>query len=167
MKFSVRAVAFCAALLQPVAANFDVYMVDVYDAIFKSHTRGWQIFEAQPGSCIDVQNAPVFWDSGDVSYKNGVRCKGSGCGYTPPADNIDQLEMNFSFLNGPVYHWTLYKDRGRTMVGLDGNTYGNCIVFPDGDYDCNSIFGGKEQHHGYRKFRCLTQFTADQINHGK
>lgn len=82
----------------------------------------------------------------------------------------------------------LYKDRGRTMVGctqqapsftqlhlgfeltqslVDGNTYGNCIVFPDGDYNCNSIFGGKEQHHGYRKFRCLTQFTADQINHGR
>ncbi|KAG6358206.1 hypothetical protein INS49_014090 [Diaporthe citri] len=139
MRFSALGITAYVALLQPVAANFDVYMVDVYDAIFKSHSRGWQIFEAEPGSCVDVQNAPVFWDSGD---------------------------MNFSFLNGPVYHWTLYKDRGRTMVGLDGNTYGNCIVFPDGDYDCNSIFNGKEQHHGYRKFRCLTQFTADQINHG-
>lgn len=53
------------------------------------------------------------------------------------------------------------------MKLVDGNTYGNCIVFPNGDYDCNSIFGGKEQHHGYRKFRCLTQFTADQINNGR
>lgn len=56
---------------------------------------------------------------------------------------------------------------GLTWSSVDGNTYGNCIVFPDGDYNCNSIFGGKEQHHGYRKFRCLTRFTADQINHGQ
>lgn len=39
MKFSILTAAAYVALLQPVAANFDVYMVDVYDAIFNSHTR--------------------------------------------------------------------------------------------------------------------------------
>lgn len=43
MKFSALSVMAYVALLQPVAANFDVYMVDVYDAIFKSHSRVWQI----------------------------------------------------------------------------------------------------------------------------
>jgi hypothetical protein len=64
------------------------------------------VFEAQPNSCVDVENAPVFYSESDVSKRNGVRCKGSGCDYNPPADNIDQLEMNFSMLGGPVYHWS-------------------------------------------------------------
>ncbi len=45
---------------------------------------------------------------------------------------------------------------------VDGNTYGNCIVFPNGDYNCNS--DGSIYRFGYRKFRCLTSFTADQLN---
>lgn len=68
--------------------------------------QGWQVFEAEPGSCVDVQNAPVFYSESDVSKRNGIRCKGSGCDFTPPADDIDQLEMNFSMLNGPIYHWS-------------------------------------------------------------
>lgn len=39
MRFSALAITAYVALLQPVAANFDVYMVDVYDAIFNSHSR--------------------------------------------------------------------------------------------------------------------------------
>lgn len=39
MRFAALTIAAYVALLQPVAANFDIYMVDVYDAIFKSHTR--------------------------------------------------------------------------------------------------------------------------------
>lgn len=39
MRFTALTIAAYVALLQPVAANFDIYMVDVYDAIFKSHTR--------------------------------------------------------------------------------------------------------------------------------
>lgn len=39
MKLSALTMAAYAVLLQSVAANFDVYMVDVYDAIFNSHSR--------------------------------------------------------------------------------------------------------------------------------
>jgi hypothetical protein len=37
---------------------------------------------------------------------------------------------------------------------VDGNVYGNCIVFPDADYDCG--FDGSSSISGRRKFRCLT-----------
>jgi hypothetical protein len=36
----------------------------------------------------------------------GVRCKGSGCGQTPPPENIDELEIHVS--NNPLYHWSKY-----------------------------------------------------------
>lgn len=39
MRVSPLAITAYVALLQPVVANFDVYMVDVYDAIFNSHSR--------------------------------------------------------------------------------------------------------------------------------
>lgn len=39
MRFTALTIAAYVALLQPAAANFDIYMVDVYDAIFKSHSR--------------------------------------------------------------------------------------------------------------------------------
>ena len=49
------------------------------------------------------------------------------------------------------------------MIGLDGRTYGHCILFPANNWKCSR--GGLELD-GYRKFRCLTQFTAGQINAG-
>ncbi|KAF1966180.1 hypothetical protein BU23DRAFT_332405 [Bimuria novae-zelandiae CBS 107.79] len=67
--------------------------------------------------------------------------------------------MNFHGTD-PVYHWTLYKDRNWEMTGLDGNVYGNCILFPGDDYSCGQGISGRS---GVRKFRCLTQFTAQQI----
>ncbi|ATZ52230.1 hypothetical protein BCIN_08g00020 [Botrytis cinerea B05.10] len=161
MKLSAVKLASFAALLTPVIANFDVYMVDAYERVFKTHSRGWQIFDAQP-SCDQVKTAAIWWSYGDVSGDHeGVRCSGSGCDYTAPISNIDILEMNFSSLR-KVWHWTLYKDRGFSMVGLDGNTYGNCIAFPNGDYDCDTN-NGAQTLHGYRKFRCLTQYTVNDI----
>ncbi|PQE28855.1 hypothetical protein CJF30_00003885 [Rutstroemia sp. NJR-2017a BBW] len=162
MKLSIVKLASFAALLTPVVANFDVYMVEAHERVFGSYQQAWQIFEAQPSSCDAVRSAAIWFRSGDVSGdKEGVRCSGSGCTYTAPAGDIDVLEMNFS--NSPkVWHWTLYKDRGYTMVGLDGNTYGNCIVFPNGDYDCDTN-NGAQTLRGYRKFRCLTQYTVSSI----
>ncbi|KAK6593216.1 hypothetical protein H4I96_11151 [Botrytis cinerea] len=139
MKLSAVKLASFAALLTPVIANFDVYMVDAYERVFKTHSRGWQIFDAQP-SCDQVK----------LQRSGGAT-----------AINIDILEMNFSSLR-KVWHWTLYKDRGFSMVGLDGNTYGNCIAFPNGDYDCDTN-NGAQTLHGYRKFRCLTQYTVNDI----
>jgi hypothetical protein len=47
------------------------------------------------------------------------------------------------------------------MIGLDGRVYGHCDPFPGDDYFCSTVF---ETYFGDRKFRCYTQFTADQIN---
>ncbi|KAL3426865.1 hypothetical protein PVAG01_00374 [Phlyctema vagabunda] len=144
-----------AALMPQVSANFDIYFVDDYSII--PTVRRYQVFEAQ-ANCAQSQATRLFTQLDDVSgNKLGVRCKGGqGCynGYAP-ADDIEQLEMNFG--TNPVYHWTLYKNADRYMVGLDGKTYGHCIIFPDGDFDC-------PLRHGYRKFRCLTSFTANQLN---
>jgi hypothetical protein len=106
-----------AAFLTPVLANFDVYMVEVTDNVFHSSSQWWQVFEAQPRDCNEVLNNRLWFSSGDVSGdKEDVRCVGSGRDYKAPTDNIDVMEMNFSN-EGPVYHWTLYNDQGRTMVG--------------------------------------------------
>lgn len=68
----------------------------------------------------------------------------------------------------PQKRWLLEVDL--TNYGLadiyilvDGKKYGNCIVFADGDYHCRR---GASYIDGYRKFRCLTQFTAEQVNAG-
>ena len=129
-----------AALFTPALANFDVYMVDVYDRVFNSHSMGWQVFEAQPSSCDEVSSHDIWWASGDVSGdKTGVRCSGSGCNYKDPADNIDVLEMNFHS-DPPVYHWTLYKDRGRTMVGCEILPLAPC-------YDDEMLISGSGRQH--------------------
>ncbi|GAB1313576.1 Small secreted protein [Madurella fahalii] len=162
MHFTLSTIAFMVAALLPMAAqaNFDVYRVEwIY---INRPSIGWQFFEAEPRNCDQVINTPVWEDHGDVSGSRlGVRCEGSGCGPTPPPNDIDELEIHTS--NNPLYHWTLYKDRGRSMVGLDGNTYGNCIVFPNGDYNC-PVAGQIFRIEGRRKFRCLTRFTAAQLN---
>lgn len=46
------------------------------------------------------------------------------------------------------------------MYGRDGKVYGECILFPGNGYHCPNAGA----LHGQRKFRCLTQFTAGQIN---
>ncbi|EON96202.1 hypothetical protein UCRPA7_8305 [Phaeoacremonium minimum UCRPA7] len=164
MKLSLLRISLWLAAFSCVTANFDVYMVErtIVTDVGVSINKVWQVFEAEPKNCDEVFAAKTFVNSGDVSgTKTGVRCAGSGCDYKPPPGNIDVLEMNFHGTD-PVYHWTLYKDRGWTMVGLDGNTYGDCIVFPNGDYNCHdSIYYFLE---GYRKFRCLTKFTAGDLN---
>ncbi|KAF2838799.1 hypothetical protein M501DRAFT_992747 [Patellaria atrata CBS 101060] len=161
MHFTLPTLAFMAATILPqVQANFDVYRTEwIY---INRPAIVWQFFEAEPSNCDQVVNTPIWEDHGDVSgSKLGVRCKGSGCGAQPPPDNIDELEIHTS--NNPLYHWTLYKNRGRSMIGLDGNAYGNCIVFPNGDYNC-PVAGQVFRIEGRRKFRCLTRFTAPQLN---
>ncbi|KAK3395114.1 hypothetical protein B0H63DRAFT_492117 [Podospora didyma] len=56
---------------------------------------------------------------------------------------------------------TIYKGRAYRMYGLDGKVYGKCMLFPAHKYTCgNPITSGFT---GTRKFRCLTEFTTDQI----
>ncbi|KAK4210282.1 hypothetical protein QBC37DRAFT_322456 [Rhypophila decipiens] len=155
MHFTLAAIALAASSLLPGAhANFDIYRVKDIRPYAQGGTRIiWQTFPAQP-SCDEALNGGYYNDAQDVSgNKIGVRCWGSGCAQQAPIDGITGLEMHFS--NSPLWHWTIYKDRGYSMVGLDGKTYGNCIPFPNGDFNC-PFSGGSSTLEGRRKFRCLT-----------
>ncbi|KZL81219.1 hypothetical protein CI238_11100 [Colletotrichum incanum] len=99
-----------------------------------------------------VNNAITYGHYGDT----GVHCVGD-CAMEGRADGIQVVEMHFT--NNPLYHWTICKDRGCKMYGLDGKVYGECIVFPGNNYRCDA-FGITT---GRRKIRCLTNFTARQI----
>lgn len=46
------------------------------------------------------------------------------------------------------------------MEGLDGNVYGNCIVFPGDDFQCSD---GLKSVGGVRLFRCLTDVTVQNL----
>ncbi|KAH6638669.1 hypothetical protein BKA67DRAFT_615057 [Truncatella angustata] len=169
MRFGFTFLALGATFLPQTFANFDVYAAIEELPSAGIYRYGYQVFATDP-SCNEVFDR-WFWNwQSDVSgTKTGMRCSASpSSACFPDIDgrverdpaNINQLEMNFHGTN-PIYHWTLYKDRGYTMVGLDGNTYGNCILFPKHTYDCEE---SGTYRYAERKFRCLTQFTADQLN---
>ncbi|RBR24861.1 uncharacterized protein FIESC28_02351 [Fusarium coffeatum] len=150
------------------SANFDLYIqiATFYNGPeFTQVQRQWAIFEADP-SCGEAVDQPWYYDRGDVSVARGVRCAGDGCDPTGAASEITKLEMNLGF-DDDVWHWTIYRDRprgqngGYLMYGLDGNTYGECILFPGDNWTCDQepflILNGA------RKFRCLTQCSVSDI----
>jgi hypothetical protein len=55
------------------------------------------------------------------------------------------------------YSSAIYKNRNYEMIGLDGKVYGRCIPFPGHNFEYWPM-------QGWRKFRCLTSFTAKDIN---
>lgn len=76
------------------------------------------------------------------------------------------------FTNNPLYHFTIYKDRGYTasdgswrwyLYGTDGSSYGECFAWGDYNWDCQWP-GDNIAVKGYRKFRCLTSVDANTIN---
>jgi hypothetical protein len=95
-----------------------------------------------------------------VSEYGGVRCQPvDQCYYYGNPSGVDTIEMNFH--SDPTkFHWTIYKDRNFDMIGLDGNVYGNCIVFPGDDFSCSE---GTWSNGGKRMFRCLTPLTVQDI----
>ncbi|KAF1974803.1 hypothetical protein BU23DRAFT_553048 [Bimuria novae-zelandiae CBS 107.79] len=68
--------------------------------------------------------------------------------------------MNFNNYDAQKFHFTIYKDRNFDMIGLDGNVYGTCIVFPGDDFSCSA---GNYSNGGKRMFRCLTAFTVQDF----
>ncbi|KAK4643158.1 hypothetical protein QC761_0064940 [Podospora bellae-mahoneyi] len=137
MRFSALILASLAGL---ATANFDLYLghqiIPVDGGVLHD---GWYIFDNDP-SKADVRSSPPsllptnhppqvlaygpYLSQDDVSGRTtGVRCVRSGC-YGGAATDINVLEIHFS--NNPLYHWTIYKDRGHPykMYGLDGRTYG-------------------------------------------
>ncbi|KAK1965645.1 hypothetical protein LY78DRAFT_681557 [Colletotrichum sublineola] len=143
MRITLPTVALIAAVCVPqvVRTNFNV-------------------FEAE-ADCDEAVYSPVWEDHGDVSgSKMGVCCKGSGCAPQNPANAIDELKMHFS--NNPLHlqEPRPLHDGTKSKNLVDGNAYRNCIVFPNGDYNCP--FGGVRIE-GRRKFRCLTRYTANDL----
>lgn len=63
-------------------------------------------------------------------------------------------------------HTAIYKNRGHPykMYGLDGKTYGECVIFPGDTFECGNAFGGMKS--GVRMFRCYTQWSVAAIESG-
>ncbi|KAL5390593.1 hypothetical protein DPSP01_001668 [Paraphaeosphaeria sporulosa] len=167
MKFTATATTLAAfSLLRLASANFDLYAVldttVVPDENPEPAIDEWRVFEAEP-DCDDAKNAANWNDSDDVSGdKQGVVFEGDKDPQDP--GKATRVEMNFHDTD-PVYHFTIYKDRNYDMIGLDGNTYGNCIPFPGDDFQCNYPLPlGVQTLSGARYFRCLTDITAQQLN---
>ncbi|RYP11347.1 hypothetical protein DL765_007810 [Monosporascus sp. GIB2] len=164
MKLQMMSAVALATLVHVSTANFDVYMADEQTAIPQVWPV-WHIWDTDPNCDEVLGDNPNYLGSDDVSGDNvGVRCDADDLrdcvSQSAPAEAIRILEMNFNN-DDPIYHWTIYQDRNYDMIGLDGNVYGNCILFPGNSYDCvNPLIGGFS---GTRKFRCLTEFTAAQI----
>jgi hypothetical protein len=69
---------------------------------------------------------------------------------------VNKLEMHFS--NSPLYHWTIYRDRGYRMETSDHSPDpGACQPLSDNKRECGN-------RHLTAKFRCLTDITAKDIN---
>ncbi|KXJ86406.1 hypothetical protein Micbo1qcDRAFT_209099 [Microdochium bolleyi] len=161
---TAAAVVAAASLFGTAQANFDVYRTEVYSGNRPAIT--WQFWEAEaPKDCgailrnamyEELNNKGPFWD---VFW--GVHCTGSGCDDLNPPGDIDQLRLKLRA--NPLLDWTLRKDQGWSMIGRDGNAYGNCIVFPQGDFECK-LATGWNHIATRRKFRCLTRFTANDLN---
>jgi hypothetical protein len=162
-----------AALLPLCSANFDLY--HEYFAMNDGEGIVWKVFQNHP-SRDEVLSTGGFEVSRNVSgRKIGVRCVG-WCDHGDRPGGIEVLEMHFR--NNPLYHWSkytyylrvqvprstfltsasaIYKNRNYEMIGLDGKVYGRCIPFPGAFYE-------EFINHGRRKFRCLTRFTAADLN---
>lgn len=80
--------------------------------------------------------------------------------------------MHFTTAN-PLYHFTIYKDRGSfdkdgrwrwIIYDTDGYLHGSC--FPEGGFSWTYDWPEYHNAHleGNRKFRCLTEFSAYDIN---
>lgn len=91
---------------------------------------------------------------------------------SPPWDNVERIE--FHFTNYPIYHATIYRNKGYEqdggwkwdMWGIDHLLYGECFTYDNHDLDCNYP-DTKAHFYVTRKFRCSLRqhdITAKGIN---
>ncbi|KAJ4362169.1 hypothetical protein N0V95_001517 [Ascochyta clinopodiicola] len=147
MKPSTSLLSAFAALAHVSSANFDIYTNTAATFVGGVAETGWKVFEAEP-DCSQVNNAPQLQ----------FDCTGD-CFGGQDASGIERITMTFS--TDPLYSWTISRDDGYRMIGQDGNSYGECIVFPGDDFYCATAVNTDQ---GTRKLRCLTEFTASQLN---
>ncbi|KXJ87084.1 hypothetical protein Micbo1qcDRAFT_218326 [Microdochium bolleyi] len=154
-----------ASILGTAQANFDVYRVELFSG--RRPAVMWQFWEAEaPKDCGAILKRQMYEELNNKgpwwAIFWGVHCTGSGCdkSLNPPGD-IDQLRLKIKA--DPLLDWTLRKENGWSMMGNDGNKYGDCMPFPNGDVECPQPLGWNHLVLR-RKFRCLTKFTADDLS---
>lgn len=176
------------SLFQIATANFDVYQMTKTNSLNKAVSDGWEVSDEwgifpTEQDCNDVMNYPIdYWlDRDDVGKKVGVRCVSPADCVSGKPERIQILEMAFNH-KSPRYHWgkeqhacrkittkhadrmvlttAIYNNTNYEIYGLDGSIAGTCILFPGHDFQCSRPLNVIS---GVRKFRCLTEFTAQQI----
>lgn len=95
MRFITSLVA-TAACLAPVRADFWLFLNFYLTGDETGSVETWYEFFASDPSCSDVDNAPIFTDSEDLSHDGdvGVRCE--GCNLA----NADPTEVEIKGSNG-------------------------------------------------------------------
>ncbi|KAF2441173.1 hypothetical protein P171DRAFT_488740 [Karstenula rhodostoma CBS 690.94] len=164
--------ATLVALVSFASANFDLYRIhgqrDTPGSPWGTQPNGYMVFNNDP-QCGDVQKDSQFWWArSDVSgNKLGVRCKGKCEVDDWPWPEVEEVEMHFC--NDPLYHFTIYKDKGHQdgdtwkwdLLGVDNVKRGECFAYGGYGWDCK----WPNLHiWGQRKFRCLTQADAKTLN---
>lgn len=139
-----------------------------------------KIYGAAPRDCTDVETAPRYeWSRPSISNQTifcGEDSKdGTGCA---AGDTSTILNMYFQFSSEPPFFWHItpslveYEterapNNGVWMRAPNGNTtVGYCFPYPVDSPTCQlNIAGIKEKQtvHGTRRFRCIVEWTADDI----
>ncbi|KAK5653274.1 hypothetical protein OQA88_9173 [Cercophora sp. LCS_1] len=168
MRFTTTIAASLALLTRLASADFDVY-AGTTNSVGEGHfAETWYIFQGEP-NCNDAWNAKEYYESDDVSgkYRTGFRCEGKGCWGTNNPGDIEELEMHFS--NNPLFHWTIYKNRGYPykLFGVNGEVQGECHSFAGDDFGCPVVAPWPGQRSGVRKLRCYTRASAAEIQNAK
>ena len=181
------------ALARVTEANFDMYQIHGVRTGTTwpgDELTGWKLVNNDP-NCDQIDHDASWQSRKDLSHgRRGIRCDGK-CGYDDVSSQLQQLvcllrsqiltstqppwpdrklvEMHFT--NNPLYHFTIYKDKGHnvdgtwrwTLYGVDDKEHGECFAYGDHEWTCQwpDI---KVTMNGKRKFRCLTQVDANTIN---
>ncbi|OAF99343.1 uncharacterized protein CC84DRAFT_1181471 [Paraphaeosphaeria sporulosa] len=116
------------ACIQLASANFDLYHIHGVEAdgpFPGAEINGWQLQNDNP-TCDQADQFAVWRDSSDLSHGR----KGA------PWPDVKLIEMHFT--NNPLYHFTIYKDRGYTtgdggwrwyLYGTDDKADGTCFAW--------------------------------------
>ncbi|KAF1975558.1 hypothetical protein BU23DRAFT_552496 [Bimuria novae-zelandiae CBS 107.79] len=169
------------------SANFDLWVVHGTQdtpSVGRYQVLGWLVDDHGQPTCDDINPGDANLETGykertDLSHgRLGIRCEPkSRCGVehidSDSWNDYDLIEMHFA--NKPLWHFTIYKDRGYLdgktwmwpLFGTDGRTYGACFAYGGQSFGVCTAPGGLLRMWGQRKFRCLAELGAEQIKNAK
>ncbi|KAF2635627.1 hypothetical protein P280DRAFT_511095 [Massarina eburnea CBS 473.64] len=146
--------------LPPTTADFLIYsgLESQFIPEQLTATFPYFVFSGKP-SCADLRGAQGYWPNDDVSKnKQGVRCKGPLL-EPPPADQVDQFE-----LNSGEEHFTIYKADQFHFFGTDGRDLGRCEPKSCRDDDVGGCTTQINVRSGCMMWHCHSYMTAKDIN---